>query len=89
MDIPSRLRLSLNLASMHKPRHHNDVRCHLGSYSTERDNIAMHILHLPPELLDNILVYGILSRRFRRALRLKLVCSKPQSSLQRDSHLTS
>ncbi|KAH8886115.1 ankyrin [Thozetella sp. PMI_491] len=34
----------------------------------------MHILDLPPELVDNILYYSILSRVLPRALRLKLVC---------------
>lgn len=36
----------------------------------------MHILGLPPEMLDHILYFGILSRRHSRAFRLKLVCSK-------------
>ncbi|KAK7954140.1 hypothetical protein PG996_015025 [Apiospora saccharicola] len=47
----------------------------------------MHILDLPRELVDSILYYSILARDLRRALRLQLVCSKPNSHAFVSRHL--
>lgn len=50
---------------------------------TVRRRLTMHILAIPLEILQKILHYSILPHGARRALRLKLVCSEPEVSLQR------